>query len=477
MLVWTMLLALAPRVLAEEVDESEDQESFKVSQLWQWPFENVVQPLLNGLIYPIAKPIDYVVSNQVVETSIDLITFGERDQIMVYPSFNFKPGVSTLIGANYRHRSIFFNYDYLVFQTNYFANGDLSMTLRYSKQSLFGTSFFMNSRFDFDWDRDNQFVFPETKRSYTQPDSSFAYTLRLGRPLTKSGFVNAELWSTIRYNDASLPDVNDSVLIDVDFPIYDRGLYQKEFQIPLGFSLFYDDLDCAYAPSKGKRVGITAFYTHVFDYTGLDREALEEDFGLNYYDKSRSQRKEHDFIKTEVLFQHYLYFGSSENYILSATEARESRKFYTDFSWDETMRVWRPENVRNTLLERRVIAFQYRLVDLWELEKGGAPYNAFTTLNARTPLRGYADSWSTHHLMSFSWEYRWPVDRFVDGVFFDEYALISPTFDGWSFSNYYNSWGFGIRVRQPNMYLFRVQFGFHGLHGINLVMTIAPEFR
>ena len=80
--------------------------------------------------------------------------------------------------------------------------------------------------------------------------------------------------------------------------------------------------------------------------------------------------------------------------------------------------------------------------------------------------------------MSFSCEYRWPVDRFVDGVLFDEYAVIAPTFGSWfTKGRLYNSWGFGVRVRQPNLYLFRVQLGFHGLHGVNLVITIAPEFK
>ena len=55
--------------------------------------------------------------------------------------------------------------------------------------------------------------------------------------------------------------------------------------------------------------------------------------------------------------------------------------------------------------------------------------------------------------------------------------MIAPEVDEWSFSHFYNSWGFGIRVRMPNMYLFRVQFGFHGLHGVNLILTLAPEFK
>ncbi|MDR1699632.1 MAG: hypothetical protein LBR68_00370, partial [Lachnoclostridium sp.] len=33
-----------------------------------------------------------------------------------------------------------------------------------------------------------------------------------------------------------------------------------------------------------------------------------------------------------------------------------------------------------------------------------------------------------------------------------------------------------IRARKPDMYWFCVQVGFHGLQGVNLVMTIAPEY-
>ena len=79
--------------------------------------------------------------------------------------------------------------------------------------------------------------------------------------------------------------------------------------------------------------------------------------------------------------------------------------------------------------------------------------------------------------MGLSAEYRWPVDRLVDGVVFDEYAMVSDKINRRSKKNLYNSWGFGVRVRKPDMYLFRVQFAFHGWHGISLLFTIAPEFR
>lgn len=471
------LFVLASTTYAAEENASESGDSFRLADLWLWPFNNVIQPVLNGLIYPVAKPMDYAFKNGAIEKSVDLITFGERDNIFIYPSFNFKPGSRTLIGANYRHRGIFLDKDYLVVQGNYYANGDVMMAARYTKHALFGTSFFGGYRIDMAWDRDDTFILPETKTAFTQPDSTISMTWRLGRPLTQSARWNVEGWTTLKFVDASLPDVADSILVSDEYPIQDRGLYQKSLQIPVALSILYDNLDVPYAPSRGSRFGITGTYNFVGKYSGLDFDDLGEDAPLGAKGKIKDGGLNHDFLKTELLFQHYFYLGSGDNYVLSAKEARANRKFYTDFSWDEAVRVWRPENVRNTLFERRVIAFQYRYIGIWEMEEGGAPYNAFTLLNARTPLRGYGDAWSAHQLMSFSWEYRWPVDRFVDGVLFDEYALIAPGIKDWSKDRFYNSWGFGIRVRQPNMYLFRLQFGFHGLHGVNLVMTIAPEFK
>ena len=115
--------------------------------------------------------------------------------------------------------------------------------------------------------------------------------------------------------------------------------------------------------------------------------------------------------------------------------------------------------------------------NMWEMDKGGAPFNAFPTMSARYPLRGYSDDWAAAHIMGLSAEYRWPIDRFVDGVLFDEYGLHAEKVKYFSFDHFYNSWGFGIRVRMPEMYLFRCQVGFHGLHGVNMILTIAPEFK
>ena len=455
----------------------EDDGSFKWSCLWMWPFNNVIQPALNGLIYPIAKPVDYAFENDIIQKSVDLITFGEKRNILIYPGFNLKPGSQTMLGLTYRHRGILLNRDYLVLQGGYFANGDVEFSARYTKQALFGSNFFGGFRYNMEYNRDHVFRIPETQKAYLEPDSTYSFTWRLGTPLPRLTNWNTEAWVTLKCYRYSHPDVEDSLLISDDFPIDDRGIYQNRNQLPIGFSIVYDNIDNAYAPSRGTRAMFRTSYYFVGDYSGVNVRDLgldPEEFGK---ERIESSDMNHDYISTEFVFQHYFYLGKSKEYMLSVKEARVNRRFYTDFSWDEALRIWRPEQVRETLFERRVIALQYRLMDLWEMEKGGAPHDVFVRLNANTPLRGYSDSWTTHHMMSLSAEYRWPVDRFVDGVLFDEYAMIAPEVDEWSFSHFYNSWGFGIRVRMPNMYLFRVQFGFHGLHGVNLIMTIAPEFK
>lgn len=469
-------------VSSDSAEESSAEESSaeqaSEKSFWTWPLEYIIQPFLNGLIYPVAKPMDYAIKNGIIEKSVELISFGEDYKIMVYPSFNFKPGSRTMVGANYRHRSAFLSKDYLVVQGEYYANGDVSLTARYTKHALFGTRLFGGFRYDLDLDRDKRFTVPETKSSYLQPDSSYEFTWRLGAPITSTSNWNAEIWASLYCSRASHPDIEeDSVLISDDYKIEDRGLYQNVTQVPVGLSFVYDNLDLPYAPSRGNRIVLNGYYTFVGKYSGVRYEDLgitpEEGQG----DKIKDGGLNHDFFTTEFIFQHYFYLGRSKNYVLSAKEARENRRFYTDFSWDEAVRIWRPEQVMNTLFERRVIALQFRMVNLWEMEEGGAPHDAFINLNSKAPLRGYDDKWTTHNLMSLSLEYRWPVDRLIDGVLFNEYAMIAPKINKWSFDHYYNSWGFGIRVRQPNLYLFRLQFGFHGLHGVNMIMTIAPEFK
>ena len=433
-LVLLLFLLLFQPVFAEDSVSDEDS----------WVYAHIIQPVLNAAVYPLSAPVRYALNNGVVEKSVELMSFGEDKKIFVYPTMNLKPGTQTQLGMTYRHRSILFNRDYLVLQGSYYANGDLYLSDRYTKQEPFGLPLFVGFRYKLYWNSDANFIIPGTKEAFIQPDSTMSFQWRIGAPLTKSKKLNLELSTSQIFIDADLPDNSkDSIL------------------------------NFSYAPSKGDRVILSGEYNFAPEYGGIRYDS----FDSQRSGKVPKSHKSHDYIYNSLIWQHYFYFGKAKQYILSAREARQSRKFYTDFSWDEALRVWRPENIRETLLERRVVALQFRIENMWEMDKGGAPFNAFPTMNARYPMRGYGDEWSAYHIMGLSAEYRWPIDRFVDGVLFDEYAMHAEKVKEFSFDRFYNSWGFGIRVRMPELYLFRAQVGFHGLHGVNLILTIAPEFK
>ena len=460
------LFLLINPVYADESKQPSDSSKVNTenNEGFLWSVSNFVQSVLNAAVYPISAPVQYIINNGVMEKSVELVTFGEEKKIIVYPTMNLKPGSQTQLGMTYRHRSLVFDRDYLVLQGSYYANGDVYLSDRYTKQEPFGLPLFVGFRYKLYWDSDANFIIPGTKEAFIQPDSTMSFQWRIGAPLTKSKKLNLELSTSQLFINASIPDnAEDSILNDDIYPIADHGLYQDSRQYAVALSLVYDDLDFPYAPSKGDRIILSGEYDFAPEYDGL--KGIEK------------SNKKHDYIANTLIWQHYIYFGKAKQYILSAREARQSRKFYTDFSWDEALRVWRPENIRETLLERRVLALQFRMENMWEMDKGGAPFNAYPTMNARYPMRGYGDEWAATHIMGLSAEYRWPIDRFVDGVLFDEYGLHAEKVKDFSFDRFYNSWGFGVRVRMPEMYLFRCQVGFHGLHGVNLILTIAPEFK
>ncbi len=437
-----------------------------------WPFSHVIQPALNVLVFPFSAPIHYAVKNDVIETGVDAITFGKDRNIFIYPTFNLRPGATTMMGFAYRHRNMILERDYFVFTAGLFANSDLDFTARYTKRNVFGSEFLLGGRLDFEMDRDGGMSVPrsltlaDSDEEFTFTDSSYSAEFRVGRPLPLISNMDFQATFGVERKRFDIPDVGDTVLSQHPlFNPYDRGLYQKYYQFPVKLALTYDNLDAPYVPTRGSRLSVSWNYTHVGDYGGKNSTLRSNEFS-------------HDYQALDFVAQHYFYLGKdSSKYGLSAKEARMSRKFYTDFSWEETLRLWRPENIRSTLLNRRVLAVQFRLRQMWEMEEGGAPFTAFSTASTRYPLRGYSRTYTDYAMKGISLEYRWPIDRLVDGVIFDEYVMYGRTWHTFDSEKILNSWGFGVRVRKPDMYFFRLQIGFHGLSGFVLICTIAPEFQ
>ena len=202
------------------------------------------------LVYPISAPLHYAFDNGVADKAVDLITFGENRNILIYPVFNLKPGTSTMIGVCYRHRNMFKQGDYGVFEGHYYANSDVDIKLRYSKDNLFGKSLYGGTSFNIYLDRDNGFVLPGTKESFKLADTTINFGAQLGFPISKSGSLNLSFGSEFIYHIADFTETKDSVLDDPKFPIEDRGLYQSRYEIPFYVNLVFDNLDFPYAPSR-----------------------------------------------------------------------------------------------------------------------------------------------------------------------------------------------------------------------------------
>jgi outer membrane protein assembly factor BamA len=106
------------------------------------------------------------------------------------------------------------------------------------------------------------------------------------------------------------------------------------------------------------------------------------------------------------------------------------------------------------------------------------PVYGLQTLGNDTPMRGYGGSrFRDYTVFSAGAEYRFPFLRLVDGVVFNEYGINGRSWDKIDvLDNIKNSWGFGIRVRRPDIYLFRLQLGFHGGDGIQLNMSVDEPY-
>jgi hypothetical protein len=65
----------------------------------------------------------------------------------------------------------------------------------------------------------------------------------------------------------------------------------------------------------------------------------------------------------------------------------------------------------------------------------------------------------------------------MDGTIFNEYGMFGRSLAALDpVDNLRNSWGFGVRVRQPEMFLFRLEAAFHGISGLALNVSSDTSF-
>ena len=86
LLVSVLSLPAYAKDAPEAVSDSSSGMSF--TDVLAWPFIHIIQPFFGMLVYPISAPLHYAIDNGVAEKAVDLITFGEKRNILIYPSFN-----------------------------------------------------------------------------------------------------------------------------------------------------------------------------------------------------------------------------------------------------------------------------------------------------------------------------------------------------------------------------------------------------
>lgn len=462
------ILVSSPLASEESKTKSETSKASNFSRVVFWPFEKLLQPLFEVLIYPVSEPLRYAFQKGIIEKGVELITFGENKNIYAYPVLNLKPGTATMLGFMYRHSDLIVDKDYLVLTGELYSNSDTYYSVRYSQKRLFDGHTYMAFQHSGNFNRDGGFRLLGTSDTYSQPDTTFRFNLSLAHalPIPKT---KIDISTGVRLKYGGLPEKR-SEWLDPEYiaEMSERGIYQDYQIFPQMVTLSFNNTESPYTPSSGISLQGSFGYHIVNDYSDIPSKEWD----------ILSSEKEHDFMSMEFLFQAYFYLGKSGNsYLLTKKEARKKRREFADFSLQRFVKEWHPSKINHWLLERRVLALQWRYLQYFEMEKGGMPALSIPRLNDRFPLRGYDQAWASLAITGISLEYRWPIDYYIDGVIFNEYALFADDKGDFDFDNFRNAWGFGIRVRRPDMYFFRFQLGFHGLHGIHLVMTIAPEFQ
>ncbi len=424
-----------------------------VLQILTWPVETFLVPAVNVLIYPTKAPLRYVINENVIDRTIQLISFGEKNQMMIYPTLNLATGTSSNTGLTFRHNSIFSRpTESLVSRLNFYVNGDTRFRTYLTMKNVIGTDFSFKISFALNHIKNYSVRQPGDGGYWYYADTSYVYGAQLSHLLFEK--FSATMGTSFRDNlySESPPQPgnkltsdffrNDSGQIDPQL----RGLNQAWWDQSMGFGISRDTRSNENIPLSGSNFS----------------------FGWAYH----YTNAQHDYHGWEMLGTKYFKLGA-ETYEISPQEERKRgnlsmKKFLENMEYSK---------LREQIFNRKVIAFHFYAAQSYEVAGNHMPVYGLSTLGNDTPMRGYGGArFRDYASVSTGAEYRFPVMRLVEGVLFDEYGNVGKSIERIDYLGYKNSWGFGIRVRRPDIFLFRTQLGFHGSHGIQLNLSVDAPY-
>ncbi len=424
-----------------------------VLQAVTWPLEKIVAPGVKLLLFPTKAPLRYFLNENVIDRTIRLISIGQNDKIMLYPTLNLAPGTGSYTGVTLRHQALFGRpTEKLVARGSAFVNGDWKFRSYISVSELLGTQFSSKIALQLTRVKNTSVNQPGTPVFWKFADSSNVYSFALSHMLVeKLGMRNTFTFRDNHYGKAPpQEDTLQSAFFRNEKGVFDpqmRGLENNWQDRTVNIGIFRDSRINENIPLSGNN------------------------FNANY--EYHFTTGHHDYHNWSGNWTSYYKLGK-EKYEISSEEERKSGSL----SMRKVLQKMEYDKLRRELFNRKVLAVHTFVGQSFEVPGNHMPVYGLQTLGNDTPMRGYAGSrFRNYSVASWGAEYRFPIMRLVDGVVFDEYGIYGRSWDKIDFlSNVTNSWGFGIRVRRPDIYLFRAQLGFHGLHGIQLNMSVDEPY-
>ncbi len=429
--------------------------AYPTLQLLTWPVEKGLVPLVRTITYPARAPIRYFLEDNVIDRTRNLISFGENDRTLVYPTMNIAPGTGSRIGLTLRDNAVFTREtERLVAYAYYYVNGDYSLRAYLTASDLFGTPLFAKAGARMVRMK-NAFVNqPGTNDFFYYSDSSEQYQFQLQCPFFFDFRAIGDL--TLRENKLGIAPPSG-------YPL-SSSFFKNPDSLSTSFDLAY------------RGIG-QSFSDHVW-LIGITRDTRNNenipligswmDLSWRYHDAGLG----HSYHEWSGQYTKYFKLGKERYEITPEEERRRGsvsmKKFIRQIDY---------ENLRNELFSRKVIVLHCYGAQSFEIPGNSMPVYGLQTLGNDSPLRGYAGSrFKDYTIAAFSAEYRFPILRLMDGTLFDEYGVSGRSWDQIDYLDYKNSWGFGIRVRRPDIYLFRMGIGFHGISGAAFNMAVDEPF-
>jgi hypothetical protein len=427
--------------------------AYPMLQLATFPVELVLVPAVKLAIYPSKAPLRYMLNENVIDRTIKLISFGDEDKVMLYPTLNLAPGTGSYTGLTLRHLAVFGRpTERLVAQGNLYVNGDWKFRSYLAASNIANTGFQSKLAMSFVRVKNTSVNQPGTSSFWFYSDTSNIFSANLGRKV----FEKFALKGTFVFRDnhfGHAPPQSDSLYSDFFrnsagvLDTVSRGLNSSWQDRILAVGLGRDTRNNENIPLAGSNFNATYHY-HL-------------------------TTAEHDFHGWEATLTNYFKLGK-EKYGVYVPPGKKSGKT----GIRKVLERMDLDNLKNEIFNRKAVVTHLYAAQSFELPGNRMPVYGLQTLGNDTPMRGYGGSrFRDYTVMSAGAEYRFPIMRLVDGMMFNEYGIYGRSWDKIDvLDNVKNSWGFGIRVRRPDIYLFRLQLGFHGAQGIQVNMSVDEPY-